>query len=109
MRPAGVILEAPFTSTPAMARAMMEIPDNLIARIQDRSDSLSRANALTIPTLIIHGAQDEVTPQAMGRAIFDAAPASDKDFISVRGASHSETWRSDTMPKIWSFILTYGG
>lgn len=109
MRPAGVILEAPFTSTPAMARTMMEIPDNLIARIQDRWDSLSRANALTIPTLIIQGAQDEVPPQAMGRAIFDAAPASDKDFISVRGASHSETWRNDTMPKIWRFILTYGG
>jgi alpha-beta hydrolase superfamily lysophospholipase len=109
LRPAGVILEAPFTSTPAMARAMMDIPDNLIARIEDRWDSLSRAKVLTLPMLIIHGAQDEVTPQTMGRAIFNAAPSQDKNFISVQGASHSGTWRSDTMPKLWRFIRTYGG
>ena len=108
-RPAGVILEAPFTSTPDMARAMTDVPDNLIARISDRWESRARAHALTIPTLVIHGTDDAVTPIEMGRAIFNAAPVTDKDFIAVRGASHSGTWRTDTMPRLWRFIRAYGG
>lgn len=106
-RPAGIILEAPFTSTPDMARAMADIPANLIAQISDRWDSLSRASALTIPTLIIHGTADEVTPIAMGRTLFSAIPTRDKDLIAVSGATHSATWRSDTMPKLWRFVRNY--
>ncbi len=108
-RPAGVILEAPFTSIPDMARALTDVPANLIARISDRWDSHSRTNALTVPTLIIHGTLDEVTPYTMGRAIFQAVPIKDKNFIAVEGASHSGTWRADTMPSLWSFIRAYGG
>lgn len=107
-RPSGVILEAPFTSFPDMARAVTDVPDNLISRISDRWDSLSRSEALTIPPLVIQRSADEVTPLRVGRAIFSAAPHSDKNFIAVKGASHSGTWRSDTLPKLWRFINTYG-
>lgn len=108
-RPAGVILEAPFTSIPDMARAMTEVPDTLIARITDRWDSHAHASALSIPLLVLHGTADEVTPIEMGRALFSAAPVQDKDFIAVRDALHSGTWRSDTMPRLWRFIHSYGG
>ena len=107
-RPSGAILEAPFTSIPDMARAVTDVSDNLISRISDRWDSLSRSDALTIPTLVIHGSADEITPLRMGRAIFSAAPHNDKNFIAVKAASHSGTWRSDTMPNLWRFITTYG-
>ncbi|MGB7318789.1 MAG: alpha/beta hydrolase [Planktotalea sp.] len=106
-RPGGIILEAPFTSTPDMARAMTDVPDNLISRIQDRWDTLARASALTVPLLVIHGSADEVTPPAMGRAVFAAAPVGDKDFLFVQGASHSGTWRTDTTSRIWRFIGAY--
>ena len=108
-RPAGLILEAPFTSTPAMARTMAELPENLIARISDRWDSLSRAASITVPMLVLHGSADEVTPIEMGRKMFRAAAIKDKDFIAVPNASHSATWRNETMPKIWRFIHAYGG
>jgi len=107
-RPAGLILEAPFTSIPEMANSVLDVPDSLISRIHDRWESLARAPSITIPTLVMHGTLDEVTPTRMGRAIFDAVPINDKDFIAVKGASHSATWRSDTMPRIWRFIRTYG-
>lgn len=107
-RPSGIILEAPFTSTPDMARTMTDVPDNLISRIQDRWESLNRAQALTIPLLVIHGSADTVTPLRMGRAILEAAPIKDKDFMLVANASHSGTWRADTMPRLWRFIRTYG-
>ncbi|MEP5151963.1 alpha/beta fold hydrolase [Planktotalea sp.] len=107
-RPSGIILEAPFTSTPDMARAVTDVPDNLVERIQDRWENLARAGALTIPLLVIHGSVDEVTPPRMGRAIFNAAPVKDKDFLLVPNATHSGTWRSDTMPRLWRFIRAYG-
>lgn len=107
-RPSGTILEAPFTSTPDMARAAGDVPENLIARISDRWDSASRAGALTTPLLILHGTADEVTPFEMGRALFNAAPVQDKDFVALAGATHSETWRSDSQPRMWRFIRRYG-
>jgi alpha-beta hydrolase superfamily lysophospholipase len=108
-RPSGVILEAPFTSIPDMARAVTDVPDTLISRISDRWESLPRGHSLTMPTLVLHGTADEVTPMRMGQAIFKAAPHKYKNFIAVKGASHSGTWRSDTMPKLWRFINTYSG
>lgn len=107
-RPSGVILEAPFTSIPDMARAMTEVPDNLIQRITNKWDSLGSASALTRPLLILHGTRDSVTPIKMGRRLFRAAPVKDKDFVAVAGASHSATWRNDTMPRILKFIRAYG-
>ena len=106
-RPAGLVLEAPFTSIPAMAQTMADIPPKLIARISDRWDSLSRVKAITVPLLILHGTADEVTPISMGRALFAHAPVKDKDFIAVRGASHEGTWRSDTVKRLYRFIHTY--
>jgi len=108
-RPAGVILEAPFTSVPAMARAMTDVPDNLISRISDRWDSLGRAGALTVPLLVVHGTSDEVTPFEMGRTIFGAAPVRDKDFLAVRGACHSCTWQPQITRRLWRFIRDYAG
>jgi len=107
-RPAGAVLEAPFTSVPDMARAMAEVPDNLIARIQDRWNSLGRANTLTTPLLVVHGTADEVTPFAMGRTLFEQAATRDKTFVAAEGASHATTWRPDTMPQLWAFIHTHG-
>lgn len=106
-RPAGVILEAPFTSIPAMARTVTDVPDNLIARIRDTWNNAARAGALTTPLLVVHGSADEVTPQSMGREIFSLAPADDKDFISVAGAGHYDTWRAATRSRLWRFIRTY--
>ena len=106
-RPAGLILEAPFTSTPEMAQTMAELPPALIARISDRWDSLSRGSAITIPLLVLHGTRDAVTPIEMGRRLFANAVVKDKDFIAVQGATHSTTWRSDTLPRMHRFIRRY--
>ncbi len=107
-RPAGVILEAPFTSIPEMGRQTMDLPETLIARIRDTWDSLSRAEDPTSPLLVIHGSADEVTPPQMGRQIFAAAATQDKDLVIVQGASHSGTWTGRAQKRIWRFIRAYG-
>ncbi len=101
---AGVVLEAPFTSIPDIAAANDQIPASLIPRIQDRWDSLSRAETLTAPLLVIHGPRDTVVPFSQGKQIFAAAPARSKRFREVPGAGHSDLWRSDVIAEITDFI-----
>jgi fermentation-respiration switch protein FrsA (DUF1100 family) len=69
---AGVILEAPFTSTTDVAASIYWMfPVRWL--IWDRYDSLSRIKEINAPLLVMHGGADEVVPQAHGRALLDAA------------------------------------
>ncbi|WP_050531921.1 alpha/beta hydrolase [Pseudaestuariivita atlantica] len=107
-RPGGVILEAPFTSIPDMARAVTDMPDHLIARIRDTWDTRARAAALDVPLLVVHGTADAVVPVAMGREVFGAAASRDKDFMAVPGAGHLNVWQRDVTRRIWRFVEAYG-
>ncbi len=108
-KPAGVVLEAPFTSIPDMARQVTDVPPNLIARIRDRWDTLARAEALSVPLLVLHGRDDAVVPFAMGRRVFAAAPVRDKDFAALRGVGHLNVWQPAVRQRIWRFVRAYGG
>ena len=44
-----------------------------------------------VPVLIIHGADDEIIPVAMGRRLF-AAANSPKDLYIIPGAHHNDTY-----------------
>jgi uncharacterized protein len=72
-RPVGrVILEAPFTSTAAVASGRYWfMPVRLLMKDQFRSDE--RIARVTAPVLILHGVNDRVVPYAMGEAMFDLA------------------------------------
>ena len=72
-KPVGrVILEAPFTSTAAVAsRRYWYMPVRLLMKDQFRSDE--RIGKVTAPLLILHGVHDEIVPYAMGEHLFDIA------------------------------------
>lgn len=52
-------------------------------------DSSEKARRIRIPTLVVHGDDDEIIPTASGKALFDAIPeATEKRWIEVPGAGH---------------------
>lgn len=102
--PAAIILEAPYTSMPDIARAMDLRLEALLPYLNDTWNSLSRAKALTSPLFVLHGRKDELIPIEQGRQIYAAAPSTQKEFFEVPSAGHSDLWRSDTLPKLWRFI-----
>lgn len=105
--PAAVILEAPFTSIPALAEHHYPGTGSLAENLDNTWRSLDRATALTMPLLILHGTQDDLIPIEMGRQIFAAAPSKEKDFHVVQGAGHTDLWRASTQARLWRFIGAY--
>jgi fermentation-respiration switch protein FrsA (DUF1100 family) len=72
-KPVGrVILEAPFTSTAAVASLhYWYMPVRLLMKDQFHSDE--RIGKVTAPLLILHGFQDKTVPYAMGEQMFELA------------------------------------
>ena len=69
---AGVVLEAPLTSTIDVARrTYFWLPIGLL--ITDKYDNERNIRSVTAPVLILHGEQDAVIPVEMGRRVFRAA------------------------------------
>ena len=63
---AGVVLEAPLTSTVDVARrTYFWLPISLL--ITDKYDNERNIRSVTAPVLILHGEQDGVIPVEMGR------------------------------------------
>ena len=52
-------------------------------------DSRERIKQVRVPLLVIHGDRDTIVPQALGRALFEAANEP-KTFWSVPGADHND-------------------
>lgn len=102
--PAAIILEAPFTSIPALAEHHYPGTGELAESLENQWPSLDQARVLTPPLLILHGTKDDLIPIEMGRQIFAAAPSRRKDFLTVKGAGHTDLWRTDTLPRLWRFI-----
>jgi fermentation-respiration switch protein FrsA (DUF1100 family) len=88
--PAGLILEAPFTSVRDMARAHYPFLPvwNLL---RTKYDSLSKIGRVRAPLLVVHGDRDEIVPFAQGRRMFDAA-SPPKELVPIRGAGHNDLW-----------------
>lgn len=76
-----LILEAPFTSTYAVAH-LQWVPGN-------RFKSIDLIGRIKFPVLIIHGDRDRIIPFSHGRKMYENAPHS-KQFFHVRGAGHND-------------------
>ena len=89
-RVAGLILESPFTSIPALAkRAYPFLPVGPLLRT--RYDSLSKIGRVSTPLLVLHSREDEIVPYEQGRKLFEAAP-DPKTFHTIEGSGHNETY-----------------
>ena len=85
---AGLILESPFLSVRAMARAQYPfLPTRLI---RTRFDNEAKIGGVTIPTLLLHGERDRVVPYAHGRTLSERASPPTR-FFTIEGAGHNDT------------------
>jgi uncharacterized protein len=80
---AALVVESSFTSAVEMAAHLYPfMPVRLISRLKyPVADYVARAEC---PVLIVHSRDDEIIPFAMGKALYEAAPAP-KAFIELAG------------------------
>ena len=86
-----LVLVAPFTSTVEMAsRIAPFFPASLV--MVDRFDTLSKAPAITVPTLVVHGDIDDVIPFEQGERVSKALPHG--TFLKVQEGRHDNLYKS---------------
>jgi fermentation-respiration switch protein FrsA (DUF1100 family) len=104
-RPAGgVVLEAPFASVPAMARAHYPLVPRVLVRT--RFDNAAKIGRVAAPKLFLQAERDEVVPPAQTRRLYDLAPPP-KAYVVVPGATHNTIARpgDPTAPEAWRRFL----
>jgi pimeloyl-ACP methyl ester carboxylesterase len=84
-----LVLVSPFTSlVDAAASHYGFLPMSLL--IPDRFDTLAKAAAIHIPTLVVHGDRDDVIPFAQGQAVATAIAGA--RFVPIAGAMHGDIY-----------------
>ncbi len=99
-----LVLMAPYTSIPDVAvRHVPVLPLRLV--MGDRFDSQSKAAAIQLPALVIHGDVDPVVPFDMGETIAHTFPHG--RFVPVAGGHHGDLFASDDhlMQKLLDFLI----
>ncbi len=99
---ARVILEAPFTSTAAVASLRYwYVPVSLLMKDQFHSDR--RIQKITAPVLILHGVKDQVVPYAMGERLFELANKP-KHIVRFLDAGHDNLDANGALNAVASFL-----
>jgi pimeloyl-ACP methyl ester carboxylesterase len=83
-----VMLDSPFTSGRDMASEHYSFFPQSLVRLS--LDNLGRAERLSAPLLVFHGAQDWIAPVEMARDVAQAGRA--EDLIEIEGAGHNDTY-----------------
>jgi uncharacterized protein len=82
-----LVLVTPYTSIPDLVTGVAPfLPAR--AMLSDHFDTLSKAGAIRMPTLVIHGDADEIVPYAMGERV--AGAISGARFVRVAGGRHGD-------------------
>lgn len=97
----GVMLEAPFTSLPAAARAAYG-PLTPTFLMRNRFDSLERIHDINAPIMVMHAPSDRVIPFDQGKQLFDAANEP-KTFVTLSGDHNTlvSDLPSDAVKQAW--------
>jgi len=87
---AGLILESPFPSVGAVARAhYFGLPVDWL--LSAEFNLVERLRRISVPVLVVHGDRDEVVPIQLGQQVFEAA-REPKSFYLVSGADHNDLY-----------------
>ena len=89
---AGLIVEGTFTSIPDVFSSFKWGWLPVGPLITQRFDAAARIGRLRMPVLVVHGSEDKLIPPALGRELYERAPAP-KQFVLVDGGSHHNTNR----------------
>ena len=106
IEPAAVILEAPYTSIPDVARWRVPIAP-VAPLVIDRFDSLAKIGRVRAPLLIVHGDHDMTIPVRFGRKLFEAAKEP-KQGVFIEGAGHMDLYDHGMAPIALDFLRRHG-
>ena len=82
-----VVLYSPYTSITDVANVYLPfLPNHWL--VKDRFDSKSKARALDVPVLVVHGTDDEVIPFALGKEL--AALFPNARLVTVAQGRHND-------------------
>lgn len=96
-----LVLLSPYTSLPDVgAKAMPFVPVRLLMR--DRFNSESRASDVKVPTLIVHGTNDQVIPYELGERMSKAIAGA--KLLTVQNAGHNDLWDRQETLAIFDFV-----
>lgn len=88
--PAGLIMEAPFTSIGAMGRHHYPLLNSLLGwLIGAKYNNLAKIAELEAPLLIIHGKNDNICPPSMAEELYARAPQ-EKQILWIPEAGHND-------------------
>jgi fermentation-respiration switch protein FrsA (DUF1100 family) len=100
-----LVLVTPYTSIPDLVTDVAPgVPAGFL--LADHFDTLSKAAAIHVPTLVIHGDADEIVPFAMGRRIAGAIAGA--RFIAVPRGRHGDLFALDG-PRLLDAIAVLAG
>ncbi len=90
--PGGLVLESAFVSLRAIGHSVYPfLPGFLFSRLEGRFATREWVEKVEAPLLVIHGAEDDLVPPAMGREILDAGRGP-KAWLMVPGAGHNDVF-----------------
>jgi uncharacterized protein len=99
---AGLILDAPYTSTADVASlTYWYVPVSWL--MLDQFRSLDIIQQVRAPILILHGSDDRTIPFAFGERLY-AAASEPKRFIRIEGGSHSRNLEQGGMAAVEDFL-----
>ena len=101
-----LVLEAPFASISQLIKHQYE-GENLSQYLTQFWDSQSRIDQVKQPLMILHGAEDRLVPVAQGRALFKAAASSEKQFVEVKTAGHTDVWTKKAQSALYRFLNAF--
>jgi uncharacterized protein len=84
----GLILEAPFTTLPDVAKTTGAFGTLASWFATQRFASIEKIGRVDAPILMMHGGDDKTVPVVLGRRLFDAAPVGTQ-WVEFAGGSHS--------------------
>jgi pimeloyl-ACP methyl ester carboxylesterase len=88
---AGLIIESGFAYTlPLLVTLGLHSVTQDIKNEADGFDHRTKIAQIDMPTLIIHGEQDQLIPIKHGRALFEHSGAEDKRFVPIPKAGHND-------------------
>ncbi len=91
----GIALENAFTSIMDMGRALYPfLPVQWFCRY--RYDNLAKMPGLSVPVIVSHSRQDDVTPFEMGRRLYDVA-REPKEFFELSGGHNESNWERNPL------------
>ena len=85
---AALILESTFTRFPDVAKSVGVLGWVASWFATQQFDSVDKIAGIDAPILMMHGTADKTVPFALGRALFEAAPAGTR-WVPFEGGSHS--------------------